>query len=67
MMGYLDCPECRRIIDGVLQANAVMFANLGKDCSKTAYEKAKVEERKNLRSVRKHDPEMIDRLVKETD
>jgi hypothetical protein len=44
-----------------------MFANLGKNCSRTAYERAKIEERKNLRSVRRYDPEMIDRLVRETD
>ena len=66
-MPYHTCKNCKRIIDEVLKTNALMFANLGADCSKTAYEKAKVQERQNLRTVRKHDPEMIDRLVKLTD
>lgn len=66
-MSYLTCSNCKRIIDEVLRTNALLFANLGKDCSKTAYEKAKVQERQNLRSVRKYDPEMIDRLVRLSD
>jgi hypothetical protein len=66
-MPYLTCKNCKRIIDEVLHNNALLFANLGKDCSKTAYEKAKVQERQNLRSVRKYDPEMIDRLVRLSD
>lgn len=66
-MPYLTCKNCKRIIDEVLHTNAVMFANLGAECSRTTYEKAKVQERQNLRAVRKHDPEMIDRLVKLTD
>jgi hypothetical protein len=66
-MPYLTCKNCKRIIDEVLHTNALLFANLGKDCSKTAYEKAKVQERQNLRSVRKYDPEMIDRLVRLSD
>ena len=66
-MPYHTCKKCKRIIDEVLKTNALMFANLGADCSRTAYEKAKVQERQNLRTVRKHDPEMIDRLVKLTD
>lgn len=66
-MPYLTCKKCKRIIDEVLHTNALLFANLGASCSRTAYEKAKVQERQNLRAVRKHDPEMIDRLVKLTD
>ena len=66
-MSYHTCKNCKRIIDEVLHTNALIFANLGSDCSRTAYEKAKVQERQNLRAVRKHDPEMIDRLVKLTD
>lgn len=67
MRGYYTCANCRQAIDEVLKSNALMFANLGKNCSRTAYERAKIEERKNLRSVRRYDPEMIDRLVRETD
>ena len=66
-MPYHTCKNCKRVIDEVLHTNALLFANLGSDCSKTTYDKAKVQERQNLRSVRKHDPEMIDRLLKESD
>ena len=66
-MPYHTCSNCKRIIDEVLRTNALMFANLGADCSRTAYEKAKVQERQNLRAVRKYDPDLIDRLVSHTD
>jgi hypothetical protein len=66
-MSYHTCNKCKAIIDEVLHTNALLFANLGSDCSKTVYEKAKVQERQNLRSVRKHDPQMIDRLLKDSD
>ena len=66
-MPYHTCSNCKRIIDEVLRTNALMFANLGSDCSRTAYEKAKVQERQNLRAVRKYDPDLIDRLVSHTD
>lgn len=66
-MAYHDCKKCKDRIDEILEINAKMFTELGTDCSKTAYEKAKRQERVNLRSVRKYDPQKIDRLVRHTD
>ena len=65
-MPYYTCNNCRSIIDSVLHANALLFANLGSTDSKSAYERAKIEERKNLRSIRKHDPKLIDSLIAES-
>jgi len=65
-MAYLDNKEHKKIIDCVLQQNAQLFQNLGIDCSKTEYEKAKVAERQKLRRIRDIDPEKIDRLIKDS-
>jgi hypothetical protein len=65
-MAYLDNKEHKKIIDCVLQQNAQLFQNLGMDCSKTEYEKAKVAERQKLRRIRDIDPEKIDRLIKDS-
>jgi hypothetical protein len=65
-MSYLDNPEHKKIIDCVLQQNAKMFTNLGSECSKAEYEKAKVAERRKLRKIREIDPEKIDRLIKDS-
>jgi hypothetical protein len=65
-MGYHNCSNCRSIIDNVLRENAMMFANLGSNDPKSAYERAKIEERKNLRAIRKHDPKLIDQLIAES-
>jgi hypothetical protein len=65
-MSYLDNPEHKKIIDCVLQQNAKMFTNLGSECSKSEYEKAKVAERRKLRKIREIDPEKIDRLIKDS-
>jgi len=50
-------------IDQVLERNAQLFQNLGTDSTKTEVQAAKVQERKNLKSVRHYDPELIDRLL----
>jgi len=65
-MAYLDNKEHKKIIDCVLQQNAQLFQNLGMDCSKAEYEKAKVAERQKLRRIRDIDPEKIDRLIKDS-
>lgn len=66
-LGYTTCSHCKSKIDAVLQENALLFANLGSDCSKTAYKEAAIQERKNLREVRRYDPEKIDRLLQDKD
>lgn len=66
-LGYSTCKNCKQEIDKVLKVNALLFANLGSDCSKTAYKEAAIQERKNLREVRKYDPEKIDRLLQDKD
>lgn len=65
-MAYLDNKEHKKIIDCVLEQNAKLFQNLGKDCSKADYEKAKLEERRKLRRIMDLDPEKIGRLVKDS-
>jgi len=65
-MPYTDNPEHKRIIDCVLKQNALMFANLGSDSSRSEYDKAKLKERKKLRSIHELDPEKINRLVKDS-
>ena len=65
-MAYLDNKEHKKIIDCVLHQNAQLFQNLGQDSSKSEYEKAKVAERNKLRRIRDIDPEMIDRLIKDS-
>jgi hypothetical protein len=65
-MAYHDNPEHKKIIDCVLKQNAIMFTNLGTDCSKADYEKAKVAERQKLRRIMHLDEEKINRLVKDS-
>jgi len=65
-MSYLDNKEHKKIIDCVLEQNAKLFQNLGKDCSKAEYEKAKLEERRKLRRIMDLDPEKIGRLIKDS-
>ena len=65
-MAYLDNPEHKRIIDCVLEQNAKLFQNLGSDCTKSDYEKAKVAERQKLRKIQHLDPEKIGRLIKDS-
>ena len=65
-MAYLDNKEHKKIIDCVLEQNAKLFQNLGMDCSKSEYKKAKVAERQKLRRIRDIDPEKIDRLIKDS-
>lgn len=61
--GYTTCSHCKEKIDEVLRINAKLFTELGTDCSKTAYKEAGIQERKNLRSVMRYDPEKIKRLL----
>jgi len=65
-MSYLDNKEHKKIIDCVLEQNAKLFQNLGEDCSKAEYEKAKLEERRKLRRIMDLDPEKIGRLIKDS-
>jgi hypothetical protein len=65
-MAYLDNKEHKKIIDCVLEQNAKLFQNLGEDCSKAEYEKAKLEERRKLRRIMDLDPEKIGRLIKDS-
>ena len=65
-MAYLDNKEHKKIIDCVLEQNAKLFQNLGEDCSKADYDKAKLEERRKLRRIIDLDPEKIGRLVKDS-
>jgi len=65
-MAYQDNPEHKKIIDCVLKQNALMFANLGIDCNKSDYEKAKIKERQKLRRILKLDEEKINRLIKDS-
>ena len=41
-MAYHNNKKHKEVIDCVLRQNALMFANLGSDCSAAEYEKAKV-------------------------
>ena len=56
-----------KAIDKVLEQNAQLFQNLGIDSSKAAVKAAKVQERKNLRAVLNENPELIKRLLAESD
>ena len=56
-----------KAIDKVLEHNAQLFQNLGIDSSKAEVQAAKVQERKNLRSVRHYIPELIDRVINDGD
>ena len=62
-MAYHDNKEHKRIIDCVLEQNAKLFQNLGLDCSKSDYEKAKVQERNKLRRIVHLDHEKITKLI----
>ena len=50
-------------VDEVLETNAQLFQQLGTDSTKAEVQAAKVQERKNLRSVRHYAPELVDRLL----
>jgi len=65
-MAYTDNPEHKKVIDCVLRQNAMMFANLGIDCSRSDYDKAKVKERQKLRKIAHLDEAMIGRLIKDS-
>jgi hypothetical protein len=65
-MAYHDNKEHKKIIDCVLKQNAVMFTNLGTDCSSSEYQKAKVKERNKLRKIMHLDEEKISRLIKDS-
>jgi len=65
-MAYHNSKADKTIIDCVLQQNAQLFQNLGIDCSKSDYEKAKVAERQKLRRIQHLDPEKIGRLIKDS-
>lgn len=65
-MAYHNNSEHKKIIDCVLKQNAVMFTNLGTDCPKSDYEKAKVKERQKLRRIQHLDEEKIGRLIKDS-
>ena len=66
IMAYYDNKEHKKIIDCVLEQNAKLFQNLGSDCSKSDYEKAKVAERQKLRKIIHLDEEKIGRLIKDS-
>jgi hypothetical protein len=65
-MAYHDNEEHKKVIDCVLKQNAVMFTNLGTDCSASEYQKAKVKERNKLRKIMHLDEEKISRLIKDS-
>lgn len=65
-MAYHNNSEHKKIIDCVLKQNAIMFTNLGTDCPKSDYEKAKVKERQKLRRIQHLDEEKIGRLIKDS-
>lgn len=65
-MAYHNNSNHKKIIDCVLEQNAKLFQNLGIDCSKSDYEKAKVTERQKLRRIQDLDPEKIKRLIKDS-
>ena len=65
-MAYHDNKEHKRIIDCVLEQNAKLFQNLGLDCSKSDYDKAKVQERRKLRRIIELDHEKITRLINDS-
>jgi len=65
-MAYHDNPQHKKIIDCVLEQNAKLFQNLGVDCSKNQYEKAKIQERQKLRKVQHLDEAIINRLISDS-
>lgn len=65
-MAYHDNKEHKRIIDCVLEQNAKLFQNLGLDCSKFEYDKAKIQERRKLRRIIELDHEKITRLINDS-
>ena len=65
-MAYHNNKEHKRIIDCVLEQNAKLFQNLGTDCSKSEYEKAKVQERNKLRRIVDLYQEKITRLINDS-
>lgn len=65
-MAYHNSKADKTIIDCVLEQNAKLFQNLGTDCSRSDYEKAKVAERQKLRKIQHLDPEKIGRLIKDS-
>ena len=65
-MAYHNSKADKAIIDCVLEQNAKLFQNLGIDCSKADYEKAKVAERNKLRKIQHLDEEKIGRLIKDS-
>jgi len=65
-MAYHDSKADKAIIDCVLEQNAKLFQNLGTDCSKADYQKAKVQERQKLRRILHLDEEKIGRLIKDS-
>ena len=65
-MAYHNSKADKAIIDCVLEQNAKLFQNLGTDCSKADYEKAKVAERQKLRKIMHLDPDKIGRLIKDS-
>jgi hypothetical protein len=65
-MAYHDNKEHNRIIDCVLEQNAKLFQNLGLDCSRSEYDKAKVQERRKLRRIIELDHEKITRLINDS-
>jgi hypothetical protein len=65
-MAYHNSKADKKIIDCVLEQNARLFQNLGTDCSKSDYEKAKIAERQKLRRIMDLDPEKIGRLIKDS-
>jgi hypothetical protein len=65
-MAYHDNKEHKRIIDCVLEQNAKLFQNLGLDCSRSEYDKAKVQERRKLRRIIELDHEKITRLINDS-
>lgn len=65
-MAYHNNKKHKEVIDCVLRQNALMFTNLGSDCSAADYEKAKVQERQKLRRIQHLDEEKIGRLIKDS-
>lgn len=60
---YYTDTEVRKTIDEVLHTNVRIFQNLGVSSSKSDRQKARVEERKNLREVKELDPNFIGFLL----
>lgn len=65
-MAYHNNTEHKKIIDCVLKQNAKLFQNLGTDSLHREYERAKIQERNNLRKIIDIDPEKIGRLIKDS-